>query len=38
MGKIEARKIKQLFEIKNNDIPSLMKALSYSGLSMDLED
>jgi hypothetical protein len=38
MGKIEARKIKQLFQIKKNDIPSLMKALSYSGWSMDLED
>ncbi len=38
MGKIEARKIKKLFEIKNNDIPSLMKALSFSGWSMDLED
>ena len=38
MGKIEARKIKQLFDIKKNDIPSLMKALSYSGWSMDLED
>ncbi len=38
MGKIEARKIKELFDIKNNDIPSLMKALSYSGWSMDLDD
>ena len=38
IGKIEARKIKQLFDIKENDIPALMKALSYSGWSMDLED
>ena len=38
MGKIEARKIKQLFEIKKNDVPSVMKALSYSAWSMDLED
>jgi hypothetical protein len=38
MGKIEARKIKKLFEIKGKDIPSMMKALSYSGWSMDLED
>ena len=38
MGKIEARKIKQLFNINGNDIPSVMKALSYSGWSMDLED
>ena len=38
MGKIEARKIKQLFNINGNDIPSFMKALSYSGWSMDLEE
>lgn len=38
MGKIEARKIKELFDIKKNDIPSLMKALNYSGWSMDLDD
>ena len=38
MGKIEARKIKRLFNIEKNDIPSFMKALSYSGWSMDLED
>jgi hypothetical protein len=38
MGKIEARKIKQLFDIRGTDIPSLMKALQYSGWSMDLED
>ena len=38
MGKIEARKIKKLFDIKNDDIPSLMNALRHSGWSMDLED
>ncbi len=38
MGKIEARKIKKLFEIKDGSIESLMKALSFSGWSMDLED
>lgn len=38
MGKIEARKIKELLNIKEKDIPSFMKALSYSGWSMDLED
>ncbi len=38
MGKIEARKIKELLDIKGKDIASVMKALSYSGWSMDLED
>ena len=38
MGKIEARKIKKLFGIDKSDIASVMKALSYSGWSMDLED
>lgn len=38
MGKIEARKIKELFNIQGTDIPSLMKALSYSGWALDLED
>ena len=38
MGKIESRKIKEFFDIKKNDIPSLMKALSYSGWALDLED
>jgi hypothetical protein len=38
MGKIEARKIKELLNIKGDDIPTVMKALSYSGWSMDLED
>ena len=38
MGKIEARRIKKLFNINNDDIPSLMKALSYYGWTLDLED
>ncbi len=38
MGKIEARRIKELFEIKDSDIPSMMKALSYSAWALDLED
>jgi hypothetical protein len=38
MGKIEARRIKELFEIKGSDIPSMMKALSYSAWALDLED
>lgn len=38
MGKIEARKIKQLFEITGSDIPSMMNALQYSGWALDLED
>ena len=38
MGKIEARKIKKFFNIKGKDIASIMKGLSYSGWSMDLED
>ncbi len=38
MGKIEARKIKELFEIKDDSVESCMKALSFSGWSMDLED
>jgi len=38
MGKIEARKIKKLFDIEGSDIASVMKALSYSGWALDLED
>jgi len=38
MGKIEARKIKELFDIKGNDISSMMNALRYSGWTLDLED
>ena len=37
MGKIEARRIKQLFDITDTDIPSMMKALQYSGWLLDLE-
>ncbi len=38
MGKIEARKIKKLFNFRDDSVKSLMKALSFSGWSMDLED
>ena len=38
MGKLESRRIKEFFSIKRNDIPSLIKALSYSGWCLDLED
>lgn len=38
MGKIEARKLKEFFDIKGNDIPSIMKALQYSSWALDLED
>jgi len=38
MGKIEARRIKKLFNIQGTDIPSMMKGLSYSGWTLDLED
>ena len=38
MGKIEARKLKEFFEINGDDLPSMMKALSYSSWAMDLED
>ncbi len=38
MGKIEARRIKDLFTITKKDIPSMIKALQYSGWALDLED
>ncbi|MFH1013542.1 MAG: DUF6125 family protein [Thermoplasmatota archaeon] len=38
MGKIEARKIKLLFDINGSDIRSMIKALQYSGWALDLED
>jgi len=38
MGKIEARKLKKLFEISGNDIASMIKALRLSGWALDLED
>jgi hypothetical protein len=38
MGKIEARRIKKLFDINGSDIESMLKALSYSGWALDLED
>jgi hypothetical protein len=38
MGKIEAKRIKKLFDITDTDIPSMIKALRYSGWALDLED
>jgi hypothetical protein len=38
MGKIEARRLKDLLEIKEDDVSSMMKALQYSGWALDLED
>lgn len=38
MGKIEARKIKKLFNINGDTIPDMIKALRYSGWALDLED
>lgn len=38
MGKIEARKLKELLGITGTDIPSMMKALKYTTWALDLED
>ena len=38
MGKIEARRLRKLFDISGNDIPSTIKGLRLSGWSLDLED
>jgi len=38
MGKIEARKIKKLFDINGTSVSDVIHALRYSGWSMDLED
>jgi len=38
MGKIEARKIKQLFDLEGTDIVTMIEALRYSGWALDLED
>jgi hypothetical protein len=38
MGKIEARRLKNLFEIKDNNLSSLVKCLKLSGWALDLED
>ena len=38
MGKIEARRIKELFDIKGKDIASVIEALRYSGWTLDLEN
>jgi len=38
MGKIEARKLKELLRLEHNDIPSMMTALLYTTWALDLED
>jgi hypothetical protein len=38
MGKIEARRIKKLFDIKNTALSDLAKCLRYSGWALDLEN
>ena len=38
MGKIEARRIKELFGFKDSNVPTMMKALSYCAWALDLED
>ncbi|MBU0496729.1 MAG: hypothetical protein KKC68_00370 [Candidatus Thermoplasmatota archaeon] len=38
MGKIEARRLKELLQITKNDIPTMMHTLQYSGWALDLED
>jgi len=38
MGKIEARRLRKLFDISGSDIPSMIKGLRHSGWALDLED
>ena len=38
MGKIEARRLKEFLGIKENDIHAMMKALRYSGWTLDLDN
>ena len=38
MGRIEARRLKNLFDIKDNNLSSLVKCLKLSGWALDLED
>ena len=38
MGKIEAKRLKNFFKIKGNNLNSVIKALSYSSWALDLED
>ncbi len=38
MGKIEARRLKKLFNISGSDIPSMIEGLRLSGWALDLED
>lgn len=38
MGKIEARRLKEVFEIKGKDIPNMMEVLKITSWALDLED
>ena len=38
MGKIEARRLKEFLGLNGSDIPSMIKALRFSGWALDLED
>lgn len=38
MGKIEARRLKEFLGLNGSDIPSMLKALRFSGWALDLED
>jgi hypothetical protein len=38
MGKLEARRLRKVLEIKDNDIQAFMEALRYTSWSLDLED
>lgn len=38
MGKIEARKLKEFFDLQGTDLTSMMTALQYSSWALDLED
>ena len=38
MGKIEARKLKEFFHIKDNTIPAVISALRYTSWALDLEE
>jgi hypothetical protein len=38
MGKLEARRLKEIIKIESNDIPSIMNALKHTSWSLDLEN
>jgi len=38
MGKIEAQRLKEFLGLNGSDIPSMIKALRFSGWALDLED